>query len=198
MRQLVCQDDLDLVVAIVGEQRVGKQHAPRRTEADQDGVRLRGSRVRPPFVDIHVGHAGSADQGFQAPAKRRRRQGPQMASARQRERGCKAGERKRQTGERQAHRQPPPAGPPAYGGVQEHYPRRPDQQIQQRGLCELPQPAGQTLARPAEAPLHDVLSVPLPGRNGHRAGKGQDERVAGGHKQKMNRLGRRNALCQDG
>jgi hypothetical protein len=61
VRHLVRQDDLDLVVRVVGQQRVRQQDPAGAARADQRGVRPPRLLAQPPLEHAQHGHAGRCD-----------------------------------------------------------------------------------------------------------------------------------------
>ena len=74
MRELVRQDHFDLVIRVLGQQRVGQEDAPRAPDAGQRGVRLLGAIAEPPFEDAGDARPGPVGQGHEPIAERVPRQ----------------------------------------------------------------------------------------------------------------------------
>ena len=188
--QLVRHDDLDLVVAVVGQQGVRQQHAARRADADQGRVRPRGIGAQAPLVNADRGRAGTPDERLETPPQRRALQRPEVIEPGQDERR-EMGGRDRQDRRRQAGGQPPRRGPAAHGGIQEHRAGRPRRHAHDGGARVPAQPVAGTPARDAEAAIEDELPVPGQRQVDGPAGERHDERVARHDQRGLQQVGHR-------
>ena len=71
MRELVREDDLDLIIGVIGQQRVGQEDAAGASEPGERRVRLARAVAQPPLEDAQHLCPGSLRERHQTVAKRR-------------------------------------------------------------------------------------------------------------------------------
>ena len=124
MRELVRQDDLDFVVRVVGEHRVGHEDPPRRAEPRERGVRLLGLVAQAPLVRAEHARARPLGERQQPRAQRIAIERLDPVEQRQQHHRRQIRQADDQQREDRAGRQPPSAWRQADEEVDQRWPRR--------------------------------------------------------------------------